>query len=658
MTNLKFNTKGYLNVYDDGSFDIRLGDTSITGCFPGLNGKKVQPENISVEMDDDRICATYQCSDYQLDIKWTASNGVLRADPVLNELKTSSIEKFSLIQDAYLSGVEKILAHGYFSWDQSFLVEAGELEEAEGNGVMALLGEQSVGLAGYLVHDRLFQTFNISGDKQQLRLSNEAYLEGKDLSITESYEFPPLVFLYHEDLDEGQAQWASLVAEANDIRITRPTTVGWCSWYYDYFWFSGDILEAHLKNFAPFKDELNLDVFVIDANHFEHLGDWLIPDAKFHKGLEYYAGKIRKAGYTPGVWIGPWMVAERSFLFKEHPEWLCRNEEGELIEFMNPLGEDNVWGYRSKIHYCLDTSHPEAFDYLRKVFRTLRSWGFTYFKTDFMFWGSMDRFEGGWFHEGLNAHNLIKNKSKRQLIKRHTPGKTRMEYFIDVLKMIREEIGEESLWLGCGQPIWASAGYVDCMRVSRDVGARWEAHNSPKELLNDLALRNFTNSRFYEVDPDCILLRDYETKITETEATSLALYMGVAQGMILTSDYIQDCPPHRLEIFKFLQGDNKAVKFKPRLLGRESDLIIYGGVNTSTGMHILFFFNNTEEAVDKSYELEKLGARGRHAVDWLGEKTLIGEETIHVKLEPHASTLIYLQDRAFPPEWKPKKITG
>ena len=53
-----------------------------------------------------------------------------------------------------------------------------------------------------------------------------------------------------------------------------------------------------------------------------------------------------------------------------------------------------------------------------------------------MFWGSMDRFEGGWFHDGLNKHNLILDKSKRPLIKRHTPGKTRMEYFVDLLKMV------------------------------------------------------------------------------------------------------------------------------------------------------------------------------------------------------------------------------
>lgn len=659
MQNLKFDISSYLSIYEDGSYDIRMGDTSIVQCYPGLNGSRLSGAQVQVTGDGLSTRVSYQTSDFTLVLNWRLGDGYLALIPELRGLQLNAVEKLSVLQDAYVTGAEKILAHGYFSWDQSFLLDAADLDAAEGNGVTAILGRSDVGLAGYLVHDVLFQTFNFRSEQNQIRLSSESYLEGKDLSSVSEFCFPEMVFLSQKDLDEGQKKWADLSVKASGMKECKPTTKGWCSWYYDYFWFTGDILESHLENFAPYKEDLNLDVFVIDANHFEHLGDWLEPNPKFYKGLEYYAGQIEKAGYVPGVWIGPWMVADRSRLYREHPDWLCRDEQGELIEFMNPLGEDNVWGYRSKIHYCLDTSHPEAFAYLRQVFATLRKWGFRYFKTDFMFWGSMDRFEGGWYHEGLNAHNLIKDKAERPLIKRYVPGKTRMEYFVEVLNMIREEIGDESIWLGCGQPIWASAGYVDCMRVSRDVGARWVAHNSPKELLNDLALRNFTNGRFYEVDPDCVLLRDFETKITETEATSLALYMGVAQGMVLTSDYIHKCPPHRLEIFKFIQGDNEATDFKPQFLGRQTDLIIYSGVNQKTGINILFFFNNGEESMEKTYELEQLGVSGKHALEWRKEDTPITlDQKITVSIEPHAATLFYLQDQSFDKGWTPEHITG
>jgi alpha-galactosidase len=659
MKSLQFQNNSYLIVYPEGTFDVRLGSAGIIKCYPGLNGNPISPVKTQVAQDDHSITVVYELRELILTLQFLNENNHLLLKTSISRLLIDRIGKIALIHNGQLSGIEKLLAHGYFSWDQSFLYKADELDQITGNGVTALLTSTDTVILGFAEHDRFFQTFDYHSESNQIFLNTDIFLEGKDLAGTKELYLSDLMIFNHPDLDKGQKFWADAVVRKNSIKLSKPATRGWCSWYYDYFWFSGSILESHLKNFKPFKENLNLDVFVIDANYFEHLGDWLYPEAKFPKGMEYYAKEIEKAGYIPGIWIGPWMVADRSRIFKEHKDWLCRDENDDLIEFMNPLGEDNIWGYRSKIHYCLDTSHPEAFNYLKNVFRTLRNWGYRYFKTDFMFWGSMDRFEGGWYHEGVNAHNLIADKADQPLINRHSPGKTRIEYFIDVLKMIREEIGEESIWLGCGQPIWASAGYVDCMRVSRDVGARWEAHNSPKELLNDLSLRNFANSKFYEVDPDCVLLRNFETKITDIEATSLALYMGVAQGMVLTSDYIHECPPHRIELFKFIQGDNDKITFRPPLLGREDELIIYSGKRRDIDLSIVFFFNAGEEQIDKTYSLKELEIEGNFLRFWRdAENPQQVKDSIKISLKPHHSTLIYLKKTPFEKEWNPKKITG
>ncbi len=658
MRQVKFQTDCYLNIYDDGYYDIILGQTGYYRCFPTVDNSRIAWNGIDIVGDNGCAVITYRTDLFNLILHFQSKGTYLSLLTTLDRLKTNHIEKVCVFDNAYLNGVEKVLAHGYFSWDQSFLYRASELTYAEASALGVVLYENSVALAGYITHDRMYQTFVYRSDSNQFRSTSEIYLEGKNLAGLSSIDFSEIIFLSHDDLDLAQKKWADIVKKANGITLSKPTTTGWCSWYYDYFWFSGEILERHLEKFAPYKDLLNLNVFVIDANHFEHLGDWLWPDAKFPRGMKHYASLISEAGYIPGIWIGPWMVADRSRVFRDHKDWLCRDENGVLIEFMNPLGEDNVWGYRSKIHYCLDTSNPEAFEYLRNVFRTYYEWGFRYFKTDFMFWGSMDRFEGGWYHDGVNKHNLIADKSERPLIQRHTPGKTRMEYFTDVLRMIREEIGPESIWLGCGQPVWASVGYVDCMRVSRDVGARWVAHNSPKELLNDLALRNFTNRRFYEVDPDCVLLRTWETKITETEATTLALLMGVAQGMVMTSDYVDECPEHRISLFKFLMGENDKIEFRPLLLGRENDLIIYGGTRNDNGMGIVFICNAGETEIDKEYRTGTLGISGSFAYEWLTDSYTDLSGFVKVKLTPHQSALYYIQEKPFENNWKPKKITG
>ena len=317
--NLCFGETNCLTIHDDGVFDIRIGDVSIVNCFPGVDGSKISPAEVQIETDSSELIVHYTCDDFRLILDWVAMRENLTLNITLDDLRRDAVEKLSVIQDAFVTGAEKLLAHGYFSWDQSFLIEASDLDSAEGNGVTAILGEGNVALAGYLNHDELFQTFNYYSDRNQIRFTTESYLEGKVLKGESRFRFPGLVFFGHKDLDEAQKQWADLVVKKNGMKPVKPTTKGWCSWYYDYFWFSGDILESHLENFAPHKDDLNLDVFVIDANHFEHLGDWLTPDPKFHKGLEYYATKIEKAGYVPGVWIGPWMVADRSRLYSGAP---------------------------------------------------------------------------------------------------------------------------------------------------------------------------------------------------------------------------------------------------------------------------------------------------------------------------------------------------
>jgi alpha-galactosidase len=656
---LKFQDTNCLTVFENGFYELKLGNVNYRDCFPAINNLPINNARVTLKSSENQIRIEYQLDMLTLELCFMVMNGFLLLKTRISELTVNKIETVSVFHNAKVTGLKKILAHGYYSWDQSFLYDEDKFENAESHAIGIVFTPEDSAFIGYLKHNEMFQTFSYQNKrKYNHSCDTYMYLKGKDLTHINEINFSDMVIFTNPDLDLGQKKWADLVVKENNIKPSMRRISGWCSWYYDYFWFSGDILERHLEKFASLKQKLNLDVFVIDANHFVNLGDWLIPDQKFSKGLKYYADNITQAGYIPGIWVGPWMVAERSLVCKNHKDWLCHDQDGNLIEFMSPLGEDNIWGYRSKFYYCLDTSNPDAFDYLRKVFRTYREWGFRYFKTDFMYWGAMDCFEGGWFYDGLNKHNHIEDASKRPVIKRHTPGKTRIEYFTDVLQMIRDEIGPDSIWLGCGQPIWASIGYVDCMRISRDVGPRWESNNSPKELLNDLPLRNFANHRLYEIDPDCILLRTNETKISETQANSLALCMGVAQGLIITSDYVDECPEHRQELFRFIFGDRSKLEFRPVMLGRENDIIIYSGTRKDNGMGVVFFFNHTSDTFEKSYNLSDLEISGDFALEWPTKRRIPVNGTISLSLEPYQSKLYYVKNGTFDNDWLPSGITG
>jgi hypothetical protein len=75
-------------------------------------------------------------------------------------------------------------------------------------------------------------------------------------------------------------------------------------------------------------------------------------------------------------------------------------------------------------------------------------------------------------------------------------------------------------------------------------------------------------------------------------------------------------------------------------------------------MSILFFFNNGETPVNKSYPLALLGVTGTYAVRWKKEDDIHLEGMISVCLNPHESALFYIQDKPFEKGWQPVKITG
>lgn len=127
--------------------------------------------------------------------------------------------------------------------------------------------------------------------------------------------------------------------------------------------------------------------------------------------------------------------------------------------------------------------------YLETVFRTLRDWGFTFFKTDFMLWSIHDS----------------------STVRRHTPGLTSVELMRRVLRVIRGAIGEDSYLLGCIAPFLPFLGYADGMRIAGDGGARWAEPYGPINLLWELPCDNYFNHVFWQNGPDAMLLRDFDT---------------------------------------------------------------------------------------------------------------------------------------------------
>jgi hypothetical protein len=260
----------------------------------------------------------------------------------------------------------------------------------------------------------------------------------------------------------------------------------------------------------------------------------------------------------------------------------------------------------------------------------------------------------------------------------HTAGLTRIEIWRHVAEMIREEIGD-AIWLGCGCPLWASVGLVDAIRIGGDVGVEWQGDRSAHSLLRDLPTRNFANHLLWQIDPDCVLLRDCYHYLTDAEVHSLAIYAGMSGGVMMTSDHLGNLSEERLRLWKLILGDgltcatsrfpllgqgavscdqlltelhSERVRHRPRAVDPVLVQVRTPGTPLSPakkgtrrkGASAVFFINTGDRPVERVYSLGDLGLDGpQYVFGWLtgrwGDEPV---EQIPLTLTAHEGVLLFL----------------
>jgi hypothetical protein len=572
-----------------------------------------------------------------------------------------------------VENVRQFLRNGYFSWDGSYYIQPDTLPVIEegmprvetGYGMCQFLPRYGSGslILGFDRHDRFQQTFTFGLDHQLLTLTIQTWWDRKDRSSWQRCESEQLVIFHHAEVENGLREWARIAASASPIppRLSAPPITGWCSWYNLYAYINEENLLDHLHaaETVAKRENLPMRVFQIDDGFTPEMGDWLEVKPQFPRGMKPLLNDIRLAGFTPGLWIAPFMVGNRSHLYRDHPDWVIKDcSDGKPLAHMRFYGEFR-WHKRSEEYYILDATHPDAFAYLRNVFRTWRrEWGCEYFKTDFMHFGS----EYG---------------TDRALW--HTPGMTRIEIWRRVAEMIREEIGD-ARWLGCGCPLWASIGLVDGVRIGRDVGVVWSGDYSAQSLLRDQSCRNFANHILWQSDPDCVLLREHFSDLSEEEIKSLALYAGMTGGVVMTSDHLGELSPDRLRLWKLLLSEQRASCDFP-LLGRselfyersesvqpiplryaaraeDPVLVQVRHPSNSSGHGAMFFLNTASQTIQRTYPLADLGINDPvYLYSWENESTTEQTEFgIAVILPGHHSALYFFSHE--PIREKPLRLSS
>ncbi|PYT53585.1 MAG: melibiase, partial [Acidobacteria bacterium] len=223
---------------------------------------------------------------------------------------------------------------------------------------------------------------------------------------------------YHSQLET----YGSLIRVLHHARTSSPSPMGWWSWTAYYFGLNEGTALTNAHWLAQHLKSLGYQFFHIDEGYQYARGEYATPDSTlFPNGMAALERRIRSEGLIPGVWTAPFQVADRSWIYENHRDWLVHNAKGDPIRIGQVGGKDRL--------FVLDTTNPGAQEYLRKTYSTLANeWNIGYIKLDFM----EDTAVEGFFYR---------------------PNTTALEAQKIGLQIIRQAVGEQVLLDKDGSPM-------------------------------------------------------------------------------------------------------------------------------------------------------------------------------------------------------------
>ncbi len=202
---------------------------------------------------------------------------------------------------------------------------------------------------------------------------NSAYSLKKD----ELFRTPELALTYSNEGLSGSSRnfhrWARLHKLAHG---TTPRKILLNSWEGVYF----DINQQGMDQMMADISSMGGELFVMDDGWFgdkyprkndsSSLGDWVVDRSKLPNGVEGLLSDAKKHGIKFGIWIEPEMANTTSELYEQHPDWVLKASERDLVlgrggtqvvlDLANPAVQDFVFGVVDN----LMTSYPDI-DYIK-----------------------------------------------------------------------------------------------------------------------------------------------------------------------------------------------------------------------------------------------------------------------------------------------------
>jgi alpha-galactosidase len=192
------------------------------------------------------------------------------------------------------------------------------------------------------------------------------------LAPGESYHTPTCYFTWSDQGLDGISErfHRMLRARAKHPSAPRPLLLNtWEAVYFDH-----DL--DRLRTLADRAARIGVERLVLDDGWFagrrddtRGLGDWIVDETVWPRGLGPLADHVHGLGLQFGLWIEPEMISLNSRLAAEHPEWI--------------LGPSAGLGPSSRHQYGLNLADPGAWKHLLKCIDTLvDTYGVDFLKWD------------------------------------------------------------------------------------------------------------------------------------------------------------------------------------------------------------------------------------------------------------------------------------
>jgi len=405
------------------------------------------------------------------------------------------------------------MRNGLHSWSTPGFVAPlpGQTDE---ESYWTVLSDQPLLAAGFVTGLHNVGRFTLTAEPERLRVQAWGECDGCVLRAGATRVSDELFISGDGDPMGQMERYGDLCAQANAAEIRHPNAATWCSWYAG--WIRSGMhahrggLEAGVRANIPlvareFGARRAAGMRIVDDSDEMPYGDWDDRTLALPSGFSAMVRAMQSRGVVPGIWLPPYYVAEKTRLYRGHPEWLARAADGSVAM-------RDFYGNRCA---TLDTSAPGAAQHLEDVARSLRQRGFRYVMTDFLV-------------DSYGAPTL------------RDPAMTKTEMHRLGLEALRRGFGPNVYWLGCGAVLGPSQGLVDGMRISGD-----SFGDQPWSYLG-AGTRWFYHRKLWLNDPDAIVCRGKSVEWNRAWMSWMAL-----SGSVLTyGDTLDDLPAEQLEDYK------------------------------------------------------------------------------------------------------------